>query len=86
MGNVLKLVEENAKLSDWELFWECYPRKKAKLDAIKAWKQTENIRPPIEALLAAIDTQSKSDDWTRDGGQYVPYPAKWLRQGYWEDE
>jgi len=86
MGRVLKIVESNPQLSDFDLFWECYPKKKAKLDALKAWKQTENVRPPIEQILAALDTQSQSADWTRDGGQYVPHPATWLRGGRWDDE
>jgi hypothetical protein len=86
LGNVLKIAEANPKLSDFDLFWECYPKKKAKLDALKAWKQTENLRPPIEQILAALDTQSQSADWTRDGGQYVPHPATWLRGGRWDDE
>ena len=86
MGKVLRIVEANPQLSDFELFWECYPKKKAKLDALKAWKQTENVRPDIEAIIAAIDTQSQSADWVRDGGQYIPYPATWLRSGRWDDE
>lgn len=86
MGKILRIVEANSKLSDFDLFWECYPKKKAKLDAQKAWKQTAEIRPPIEQLIAAIDTQAESADWTRDGGQYIPYPATWLRQGRWDDE
>lgn len=86
MGKVLKLVEANAALSDFELFWECYPKKKAKLDALKAWKQTENVRPEIEKILAALNEQCESSDWVRDGGQYIPYPASWLRGGHWDNE
>lgn len=86
MGKVLKIIEANPRLSDFDLFWECYPKKKAKLDALKAWKQTESIRPDIEKILAAINAQSDSDDWSRNGGQYIPYPASWLRDGRWDDE
>jgi hypothetical protein len=86
MGKVLRIVEAHPQLSDFELFWECYPKKKSKLDALKAWKQTEAVRPDIEAILAAIDTQAQSHDWVRDGGQYIPYPATWLRDGRWDDE
>ena len=86
MGKILRIVEANPQLSDFDLFWECYPRKKAKLDAKKAWYALAAIRPDIEKIIAAIDTQSQSDQWTRDGGQYIPYPATWLRQGRWDDE
>ena len=86
MGKVLKIAETNARLSDFEWFWECYPKKKAKLDALKAWRQTESIRPDIEKIIAAIDKQEQSDDWQRDGGRFIPYAGSWLRGGRWDDE
>lgn len=73
-------------LSDFELFWEAYPRRKAKADAAKAWRQTEPHRPPIEEILAAINDGLKTDQWSRDGGAYIPYPATWLRRWQWADE
>jgi hypothetical protein len=72
--------------ADWEWFWSIYPKKKAKLDAMKAWRQTEHMRPEIEKIIAAVDSQMQSDEWVRDGGQYIPWPAKWLRQGYWDND
>jgi len=30
--------------------------------------------------------QKNSDDWTRNDGQYIPYPATWLNGQRWEDE
>jgi hypothetical protein len=86
MGKVFSIVEANPKLSDFELFWECYPKKKAKLDAQKAWRQTESLRPEIEKILAALDLQSQSEEWTNQGGMFIPYPASWLRDGRWDDE
>ncbi|NDC24672.1 MAG: hypothetical protein EBZ49_11180 [Proteobacteria bacterium] len=41
-------------MEDFEKFWKTYPKKVAKAEARKAWAQTEQIRPPIEKLLAAI--------------------------------
>ena len=86
MGRIIELVAKHPELSDFDLFWECYPRRKAKLDAIKAWKQTADIRPPIEQILAALDTQAQSNEWCKDGGAWIPYPATWLRRGQWDDE
>ena len=37
-------------------------------------------------MLSAIDTQKKSDQWKKDGGQFIPNPATWLNQRRWEDE
>ena len=35
---------------------------------------------------AALAEQKKSKDWTKDGGQYIPYPATWLNGKRWQDE
>lgn len=86
MGQVIKINELNAKLSDFDLFWEIYPRRQKKGDAVKAWAQTETIRPPIEEILAAIHEQQRSEQWRKDGGQFIPLPATWLRAWQWADE
>ena len=84
--SVFKTVEDNPKLSGFDLFWAAYPKRKAKGDAMKAWQQTAKHRPPIEEILAAIETQRQSDDWWKDSGQYIPLPASWLRAWRWADE
>lgn len=66
-------------------FWKAYPKKAGKGAAEKAWKKAKN-RPSIQAILAAIATQKRSEQWQKDGGQYIPNPATWLNQGRWEDE
>ena len=75
-----------ARLSEFDWFWSEYPKKKARLDALKAWKATADIRPDTEILIAAIDRQIKSEDWQRAGGQFIPYPATWLNGARWDDE
>lgn len=67
-------------------FWSVYPKKKAKMEALKAWFQTEEIRPPDDELVAAVEEQCQWDDWRKEGGQYIPLPATWLRGVRWEDE
>ena len=84
--SVLKIIEANPKLAGFDLFWACYPKRKKKGDAMKAWVQTKKHRPPIEELLAALDKQKNSDDWYRDSGQWIPLPATWLRSWQWLDE
>lgn len=67
----------------FEQFWRAYPRKTAKNDALKAWKQTAKSRPPIEALLRAVAVYLETDEVVRG---YIQYPATWLRAGRWDDE
>jgi hypothetical protein len=72
--------------SDWEgfeEFWTAYPRKTAKSDALKAWNK---IKPNLINVLNALDWQRKSEDWTKDSGQYIPYPASYLNSKRYEDE
>jgi hypothetical protein len=77
---------EERSFAVFSVFWAAYPRKLAKGDAWKAWKQTEKERPPLPAILAAIAAQKGSDGWTKDGGGFIPYPATWLRAFRWADE
>ena len=71
--------------ADFGRFWESYPKKRSKGDAFKAWRVTKEKRPPIANLLKALAVIKASDDWRKDGGQYIPYPATWLRAWGWED-
>ena len=73
-------------MNDFDIFWKAYPKKVAKGDARKAWGQTERIRPDIATLLDAIQAQMASDQWRKNEGQFIPYPATWLRQERWDDE
>lgn len=67
-------------------FWAAYPKKHSKGDAFRAWKALGAKRPPLSAILAAIARQRTTEQWKRDGGQYIPYPATWLRGHRWDDD
>ena len=64
-------------------FWEAYPRKAGKEAARKAFAK---VKVDASLLLHAIQQQRQSEQWTKDGGQYIPNPATWLNQGRWEDK
>lgn len=68
---------------DFEVFWKAYPRKESKAQARKSFAK---VTVPLETLLQALETQKQSDQWRRDGGQYIPYASTWLSQRRWEDE
>lgn len=70
---------------EFEKFWAVYPKKRSKGDARKAWMQTASVRPGVEKIVRAVMVMCGSDDWKRDGGQYIPYPGTWLRAEGWED-
>lgn len=74
----------------FEAFWIAYPHsrrgKNGKGEARKLWarlKPSENLREQIQSSLQA---HAGSEQWTKEGGQYIPDPAKWLRHSGWENE
>ena len=69
----------------FEEFWKAYPKKKAKDDAEKAFDKRKPDRQLLASILSAIAVQSRSEDWVKDGGKFIPYPATWLNDGRWQD-
>jgi hypothetical protein len=74
----------------FEAFWESYPRKKSKPDALKAW-QTEGCDKIAPVIMAALEKAKRSFDWKKTDtatGQpcaFIPYPASWIRRQGWLD-
>jgi hypothetical protein len=63
-------------LESFETFWLLYPKKVAKADAIKAWKQATKKKTADELIgLVKAYSESKLPDQ-----QYIPYPASWLNK------
>lgn len=70
----------------FDVFWQAYPRKAGKAAALKRF---EDIAPDAELLdemLQAIARQRSWEQWSKDGGKFIPHPATWLNGGRWTDE
>ena len=80
------VASTKAAITDFDEFYKAYPKKRKPGDARKAWQQTAKKRPPIEYILLAIEDQKQSEDWLKDGGQFIPLPATWLRSEEWANE
>ena len=68
--------------AEFKKFWDTYPRKVGKRDALKAWK-----RATKRATTSAINDGAKrlaTDPNRLD--RFTPYPATWLNRDGWEDE
>jgi hypothetical protein len=69
--------------SDFQAFYAAYPKKRAPGDAEKAFAKVD---APLTTLLAAIEAQKATEDWRKEGGKFIPYPATWLNQKQWLNE
>ena len=67
--------------ADFEAFWQAYPtrRRKEKPDAFKAWAQL-TAKHTVAQVMASLEAMKRSSDWTKDDGEYVPMPGRWLRR------
>lgn len=79
-------AKSNAAPPGFDTFWEAYPRRTAKADAIKAWRKLNPSAQVQADILSALDWQVHREDWVRDDGKFIPYPASWLNRGQWQDE
>lgn len=75
---------------EFEIWWKAFPsrRKAGKPAAIAKYRylRKTGTLPPIEVLLATLEAQKKSLDWTKDGGDFIPGPIPYLNQGKYIDE
>ena len=66
----------------FDTFWQTYPRRQARKDALKAWRQ---LRPSAEVQQAILDAlQWQVPAWPDLA--YAPLPATYLRGERWTDE
>ena len=70
----------------FDLFWSVYPRKVGKKDAIKAWSKLKPDENLLKAIIEGVKRWKASEQWKKDGGQFIPYPATFLRGERWNDE
>ena len=69
----------------WDEYWATYPRKEAKLKALRAWRKVNPNDALRARIMAALLRQKESEQWRKDGGRFVPHPASWLNGRRWED-
>jgi len=70
----------------FQAFWSAYPRKAAKANALKAFEKLNPDGDLMKMMIGALSRWSKSEQWTKDNGQFVPHASTWLNGRRWEDE
>ena len=70
----------------FEQFWSVYPKKVGK-DKCQNWFKIRNITQDfVDDLVLAIEQQKRSEQWQKNGNQFIPNPYTWLNRGGWNDE
>lgn len=81
--NIIRTIKEPSLKSDiegFDTFWNLYPKKVAKADAIKAWTKATKKKTADELIaLTKAYAEGKLPDMT-----YIPYPASWLNKELYE--
>ncbi len=70
----------------FDRFWEQYPKKRNKGTAERAWVKIRPSDDLFDSILAGLEKARGDPNWTKDGGQFIPYPSTWLNAKGWEDE
>lgn len=69
-------------MNDFDLFWAAYPRKLAKLDAMKAYGKAR-LTASASDILAGVKQYSAH---LPDDVRFIAHAGTWLRAGRWMDE
>jgi len=91
-GNI-PTISANAEELDKDLllsFWNSAPerarRRSSRKQVADEWKKIKKTdRPDKETIVNAIEAWNKCDDWTKDGGSFVPGLHLWLKNEKWLD-
>lgn len=81
-----KEKEKEPEQDLFDRFWAVYPRKVGKKDAVKAWNKLKPDETLTIQIIEGVERWKLSTQWTKDGGQYIPYPATFLNGERWKDE
>lgn len=85
------IKKQNKELNElqkkqFDKFWQAYPRKVSKKEAQKSWKKINPSLELFEKILKALEMVKQTEQWKKDNGKFIPYPATWLNQERWNDE
>lgn len=70
----------------FEKFYGEYPKKKNRGTAEKAFKKLNPDSALVDQMILALQSLKETEDWKKQNGQFIPYPASWLNAKGWLDE
>ena len=85
-GGADTVVENSAGHGDFAGFIAAYPRKVGKVQAQQVWEKLAPDEALRKRIAEAVRAWARSPEWARNQGQFIPKPARWLREARWDDE
>jgi hypothetical protein len=85
-GNGKTKPKAEKSFEEFEMSWKTYPKKTNKQKALAEWKKLNPSPELIEKIMAALEAQKRSHEWTKEGGKYIPHAHNWIKDRRWEDE
>lgn len=70
----------------FSIFYKTYPKKKARPLAEKAFAKLKMDDTLMDKVMGGLFRAMESEEWTKENGKFVPFPATWINQRRWEDE
>ena len=78
--------KENNISSDFEKFYNIYPRKEAKNAAFKSWEKVLKDGVSSDDIFNGVKCYNNYITANKVERRYIKMPATWLNQGCWTDE
>ncbi len=66
-------------------FWDKYPKKKKKAEAKREFITLAINELEFSQLEGFLEESIHSENWQKDNGYYIPYPANWLIKKEWQE-
>ena len=70
----------------FEEFWKLYPKKQSKKISEKSWNKLNPSTDLFKKIIFSLEAHKKTEQWTKENGRFIPYPATWINQERWNDE
>ena len=81
----LRSPREEKVADQFTSFWQAYPRKESRMDALKAFNKL-SVDEQTTATQSVIEWFARRTDWIRaDGSDFRPHASSWLNQKRWTE-
>jgi hypothetical protein len=67
-------------------FWSTWPTNNRKRNRKGCWTiwNKDGLEALVDTIVAAVEDEKASRDWTKQQGDFIPEPIRWLKEARWE--